>query len=406
MWAAGTNRNYESCWRTWTQYCKEVKIPPFYPDRINIANFHSRLTMVDKLSEGRVEAFLSAISATISVVTGQGLSQDLLICKQKYVAAHLNKPKGRKYSEIYDNGYLIQFLLTEVKMSEINSFQEKQYHLILLFRTFLGWRGEDLCGIGIKHGLAKTPEGYRVRFFGSKVNQNKWSNWSDIRYLAQDFRMCCICSWIDEVLSTRESLLYSYEQLKIEEFKVGQASTDFPLFSFLKYPPGGKKNPPTGLKKYSADTINSISCTFLSSITTGPGDDDNLNAQFSGHSFRHSLASYLHDIGVDHLVIADWMQTKVQSLEKSYITQISEEWARPFDCIKWQLSRPKPSIQALVLIPVVHYYWTVARNEGKATSSQCPCARIVPEPMQQPNTPVVPTSSNPSAEGSLRNEAQ
>ncbi len=119
-------------------------------------------------------------------------------------AGKQNKPKGPRYTEMWDLSYCIEFNLKRLCPSD--TVMNAVVALIVVLKCMSGWRSADLAGISVESGIRKKDDGYQLRFYDGKVKKRKWSNWTFFPRLPKKFRNTCVVFRLEALLDLTHDL--------------------------------------------------------------------------------------------------------------------------------------------------------------------------------------------------------
>jgi hypothetical protein len=353
-WDPKTHKQYDAYWKEWSAFCSAQRCGVFAPSDQQFVEWVN--IIAKQFSEETVCKKVFVVSSTIRLVDHTRDLAALPQAKQLMKAsAKLVKPKSKKNKSIFDISYCVQFLF-ESPIEEDSSFLKVTRQVIWLSKVILGWRGADLQGVYIENGLKHSPSGYMIRFWDGKRGKNNWSGWTTVRYLEVRFRSLCLCTAIDELLKRIKGLNVETTGTMVR----GPQDTlvmDTPLFLAA---PSKKADSIEGLE---ASTINNKAKELLDSIHDDAEGKESWGTKFSGHDFRHAVASHLRDAGFSLDQIANYMQTSEESLRAFYSVSVVRHWDLPRECMS------NISMQEAILLPFIHQHL--------GTDPECVCAGLI-----------------------------
>jgi len=139
----------------------------------------------------------------------------------------------------------------------------------------------------------------------------------------------------------------------------GSMVMDTPLFLSA---PSKKAESINGLE---ASTINNKAKELLDGIHDDAEGKESWGSKFSGHDFRHAVASHLRDAGFGLDRVANYMQTSEESLRSFYSVSVVRHWDLPNECMNGV------SMQEAILLPFIHQHLKVSGDDPK-----CVCAGL------------------------------
>jgi hypothetical protein len=355
-WDPKTHKQYDAYWKEWSIFCSSKGCGVFAPSDQQFTEWV--MTIAKQFSEETVSKKVFVVSSTIRLVDSSRELASLPQTKQLMKAsAKLVKPKAKKNQSIFDISYCVQFLF-ESAIEESCSFLQVTKQVIWLSKVVLGWRGADLQGVYINNGLTHSSSGYMIRFWDGKRGKNDWSGWTTVRYLEAKFRPLCLCSAIDELLKRIKGLNVEITGTMVRSSQ-GSMVMDTPLFLSA---PSKKSDSINGLE---ASTINNKAKELLDGIHDDAEGKESWGSKFSGHDFRHAVASHLRDAGFGLDRIANYMQTSEESLRAFYSVAVVRHWDLPNECMNGV------SMQEAILLPFIHQHLKVSGDDPK-----CVCAGL------------------------------
>ena len=347
-WEPSTHESYEQAWSLWQKFADEHGGSSTAPDSNLLTSWISSL--IEKGSaQGTVQKYWYIIQQVLRMVGTDSAYKEI----DKFLidsAGKINKPKGAKYTEIWDVSYGIEFNMKRLVKSD--SILNAVVALIVVLKCLSGWRSADLTGISVEDGVRKVEGGYQLRFYDGKVSKKKWSRWTFFPRLSKAYRKTC-------VVYRLEALLKLTRVFPIKKKLFGGA-LQTPLFL------SGKPNSAGELYAIKENTIaNKAKGEFLANFLVE--NDTPLSKFYGAHSFRHANASALFDSGVAPNVIAAHQQTSAESAVETYIMQVRRDWKIPKHCVA-----NLDSLVEVLLAPYVH--WKTTQGEE---NTPCGCRKML-----------------------------
>lgn len=260
--------------------------------------------------------------------------------KLQRTAAKQNGAKSSGLQQVWDLGYLHQYVddidIKKLKLSELVE------NAIIKTRAATGWRSADLTGVYVEYSFDfKYKDGklseLLIRNFDTKVKKGKWSAFTSIPVLAEEFRHLCAARVL-LLLRERVRALDSVPTTEVLHPDNGTKPKTTPLFITAT-----KAHAP--LKDQTI--ANKFKNGFLKNITDG---EKKLSAKYKPHSCRNAVASTLSELQVPVNSIANHMQTSAENLTSTYITAVKRDWTLPRAC-----AAKHEFLAAKLLLPYVHF---------------------------------------------------
>ena len=328
--------------------------------------------------EGSLEKYKSVVGSTLALMNpGAHFTSSLVASRLTKTAAKVNGPKQKKYESVYDISYLFQYI---AEMDEPDDFKSLTERVILLMKCLTGWRADDLVGVMVDGGVRRNQLGVHLRSWNTKKRKQAWTTWTFIPKKPAEYESICLVNFLDKLLGYHRK-----ENFVAKRVQVDEGRTDVPLFvSATK----GERKP------LSAATIRTkFQKELLANVRDGAAvDAPSLDVAYKQHSSRHAVASFLAMMRVPDEAIASHMCTTAESIQKTYIVGLHQDWLVP-ECVRWT-----NDLATKLVIPYVHYVST--RKAGQV----CHCKSLM-ETFQPPIQGSVPPPSlsnlqSPSSERS------
>ena len=368
-WDPSTVRQYDSFWRGYKTHCEANAVAPFDAKPAEFTNWLSVLLDTRPAAE-TVKKSLYVVSNILQICSGaQGPGYTQLPQVQQLLksAGKICTPRQPKYKDIFDISLCFEYLHPLFKeWGAIRPFVQETWFLILLLKTILGWRADDLAGITRKFGLRRFERGYEIRFWDGKRNKSTWSGFTQLFYLSEEWTSLCVCSAIDRVLAGIDAIIAANhlepELISVLDFDGGK-SLDYPILL------GVPTKRAESIHPLKSETIGKKAMDLLNAIKDG---QKTLGQKFTAHSFRHAVTSHLRDAKVSMDMIAAHLQTKADSLRENYSTPVLRAFDLPLACMD-----ASERLQAKVLLPYVHFISsTKEADDATLKPGTCKCAGL------------------------------